>query len=305
MPSALQLAVQRIPPGAWAVGVSGGADSVALLHLAASRADLRLVVAHLNHQARGADSEADAAFVQALCRRLDLPCMLATRSQIEPRLPRRPANRSALYRACRRQFFMEVVQQNDLAGVLLAHHADDQAETVFHRLLRGSGALNLGGMAADTHLGGLRIVRPLLDVRRKVLRDYLVQLDQPWREDTSNASDAYARNRHRRLLDHHPALTECLLSLAGVLAELRQWVEAHAPELPEVVPLAMLHDWPDVLAGAALKRWLIRAGAPPGAVERAVVQRLLMMANDAAAPARQHFPGGIAVRRRRGMLSTE
>jgi tRNA(Ile)-lysidine synthetase-like protein len=291
----LQDAVSRVPAGRWAVGVSGGADSVALLRVLAARGDLTLVVAHLNHQTRGVESDADEAFVVALCRALGLACQVARREEIEPRLVDPPANRSALYRVCRRRHFEIVVERHDLCGVILAHHADDQAETVLHRLLRGSGWSNLGGMGRDSRIGAMRVLRPLLEVGREQLRAWLRSIGQGWREDASNASAAYARNRHRRALARHPALAPALLEMAEAMSGLRAWSRGHSGQFDGPIRLAELARWPAILQGESLKRWLLAAGAPPQSLERAVIDRLRRMAADAATPARQQFPGRLSI----------
>src|SRR6185437_3878431 len=170
---ALTSAIATLPPGAWAVGVSGGADSVALLLLLCAREDLSLHVVHLDHQTRGDDSTGDARFVRELAERLHLRCTVALRSDVEATMSDLPGNTSSRYRAARIALFRKVVEEEDLAGVILAHHADDQAETVLHRLLRGSGPTGLAAMERATNIGGLRIVRPLLSVARETLRAFL------------------------------------------------------------------------------------------------------------------------------------
>src|SRR5438445_474032 len=126
-------------------------------------------VVDLNHELRGEESEGDANFVRQLAEKLAVPMTMARRSEIEPGLAKRPANQSALYRAIRLAFFRKVVAEHQLHGVLLAHHADDQAETVLHRLLRGSGAAGLGGMARGARQGLLSVFRPLLGNGREEL----------------------------------------------------------------------------------------------------------------------------------------
>ena len=88
--------------------------------------------------------------------------------------------------------FRSIVKREKLSGVILAHHADDQAETVLSRLLRGSGYTGLAGMLPRASVCGLMILRPLLDVRREMLRKYLRSIGEAWREDLSNRSPQYA-----------------------------------------------------------------------------------------------------------------
>src|SRR5437867_3094753 len=106
---ALQSAVAQVPGGGWAVGVSGGADSVALLALLRQRADLRLHIVHLDHETRDGGSADDARFVAELAAQWSLPCVIARRGEIEAQLPRLPANRAARFRAARMALFLREV----------------------------------------------------------------------------------------------------------------------------------------------------------------------------------------------------
>ena len=294
--------IAAIPPGPWAVGVSGGADSVALLALCRARPDLALHVVHLNHELRGQESDEDALFVAQLARQWGLVSTIARRSEIEPAVASPPANPSSLWRELRLALFRRVVAQHQLQGALLGHHADDQAETVLQRLLRGSGPRGLVGMRPRTTLGGLPVLRPLLHVRAADLRAFLRAIAQPWREDSSNASDDYARNRLRVTLREHPRLTDDLLALSRACERWSAWLSAAAPELPAAFELEAVRRLPAALAGESLRRWLIARGAPAGEVDEKAVARLLEMAQDAAAPARQMFSGGVLVRRRQGVI---
>ncbi len=181
----------EVPPGRWAVAVSGGADSVALLLLLHDRRELFLHVVHLDHQTRGQASADDARFVFDLATRLSLSATIARRDEIEPNMSSLPKNPSARYRAVRIELFRRVVDAENLLGVILAHQADDQAETIFLRLLRGSGPAGLAGMSPRRQIGGLTILRPLLETRRSDLREFLAARPQEWREDASNQSDRY------------------------------------------------------------------------------------------------------------------
>ena len=303
--SVLECAIRTVPPGGWAIGVSGGADSVALLLLLGTRPDLSLHVAHLDHQTRGQASAQDAAFVEELARRLGLPCTMRVRSEIEVRIRSLPSNVSARYRAARLEFFRQVVAAERLQGVLLGHHADDQAETVLHRLLRGSGPSGLAGMSPRTCIDGLVILRPLLAVRRSQLRSYLDEFGQDWREDASNESSQYLRNRLRKWLAAEPALHGTLLALSESCRSLRHWLGRAAPVLPETFTTELLHRLPDILAHESARRWLIARGAPASELSEQVLGRLIALATDAATPPRQQFPGGMHVRRRGGVIFSE
>jgi tRNA(Ile)-lysidine synthase len=301
--SILAHAIDQVPAGPWAVAVSGGADSVALFRLLLGRPDLSLHVVHLDHQTRGEASTADAEFVQQLAAEHRVPCTVALRNEIEPQLEDLPKNPSARYRAARMELFRQVVSQSNLNGVILAHHADDQAETVLHRLIRGSGPAGLAGMLPQTRIDGLFILRLLLAVRRKDLRKYLSDIGQSWREDASNESDHYLRNRLRRWLGREPGLHESLLTLGNSCRKLREWSRREAPVLEESFAVGKLSQLPDVLACESARRWLVARGAPAGELSEAVLDRLVQMAQDAASAPRTQFPGSLLVRRRRGIIS--
>lgn len=306
---AAAVSADRVPAGAWAVGVSGGADSAALLHLlVSSRQDLKLVVVHLNHELRGTESDQDERFVRELATSLKLPIESSRASDVKsnflPDLPL-PANPSARYRRLRLILFANIVREYRLDGVILAHHADDQAETVFHRLLRGSRYAGLCGMSPDASVRGVRVLRPLLNIRSSWLRDYLRDGRLTWREDSSNRSDKYLRNRIRGLLRQREDLHEPLIDLAGRCRALRNWVRESAPRLDDEFPARQLADLPELLARESAARWLRSRGISSDESSPAVVRRLLTMCDDAASPPRVQFPGGITVRRRAGRISAE
>ncbi len=304
---ALRKSMAAIPlrPGAgrWAVGVSGGADSVALLLLLAGEPELSLHVVHLDHQTRDGESALDARFVVNLAKKLGVPCTVALRSEVESTLPSLLKNVSSRYRAARLALFRQVVETNGLSGVMLAHHADDQAETVLLRIMRGAGPANLSGMRVDSTVHGLRIYRPLLNIPSTTLREFLQQQQQPWREDASNQSDQYQRNRLRKWLREHSHIVQSLFQVEAASRSLRGWLDETAPTLGDEFAAAVLRDLPPPLARHAAARWLISHGSPAREINAKVTDRLIAMATDAASPARQDFPGGLRVRRKAGWIN--
>lgn len=207
------------------VGVSGGADSVALalglVRLAPADAVRRLMIAHADHGLR-ADSAADHDFVAALAERLGVRF-------VGRRLPVAAAvGRDGLEGRARRlryDFLAEAAHEIGARHVLVAHTADDQAETILHRLLRGTGIAGLAGMRRSRRLAdGVALLRPLLHVSRASVRAFLVAVGQEWREDATNADPARARNflRHEILprceAGPYPAATEAIVRLGGQAA---------------------------------------------------------------------------------------
>ncbi|WP_243689383.1 tRNA lysidine(34) synthetase TilS [Geotalea toluenoxydans] len=180
------------------VAVSGGADSVALLDVLASlrSSKLRLIVAHLNHCLRGSESDADEAFVRKLAGKYGV-CFVTKAVDVlalsrESKMSLEEAGRVARYR-----FFKELAINCKARSVAVAHHADDQAETVLMRLIRGAGGSGLRAMTSTT--AGL-IIRPLLSVTRREIESYLDKKGLGYRTDSSNADLNFLRNRIRHEL---------------------------------------------------------------------------------------------------------
>ena len=205
-------------PAGVVAGLSGGADSVALLHALAAIPGLRLVAAHLDHGLRPG-SAADAAFCRALCRRLGVRLRVG-RADVRARAARDGAGIEAAARDERRAFLETVRGAEGARWIALAHTGDDQAETVLLRLLRGSGSAGLGAMRARAG----RVLRPLLGVTRADVVDHLAAHGLDWREDPTNADPKILRNRVRHELipyleaRFNPALREALARTASVLA---------------------------------------------------------------------------------------
>jgi tRNA(Ile)-lysidine synthase len=187
------------------VAVSGGPDSVALLRLLVElREDLELhlEVAHLQHGIRGAEGEGDAEFVAELAKKLDLPSHLKTIDVPRIKVKAGKGNLEALARAERYRFFAQLIRDRSLDKVATAHTQDDQAETVLMWFLRGSGMTGIGGMAPLQCMnfpwngapGDITVVRPLLEVAKAEILEYLTRKSQPYRLDRTNQDTALLRN---------------------------------------------------------------------------------------------------------------
>lgn len=202
------------------VAHSGGADSTALLDLLSRLHgyNLHLVVAHLNHCLRGAESDADEEFCRLLAARYSIPFEVR-RVDVRNMAAEFRLNLEDAGRRARIEFLDEVSMKYGAAAVLLAHHADDQAETVLMRLLRGSGMTGLSGMA---YINARGYVRPLLDITRDDIELYLRARGVEWREDASNSDTAYLRNRIRhqllpQLAEYNPDIRATLAATASII----------------------------------------------------------------------------------------
>lgn len=251
------------------VAVSGGADSVCLLHVLlelAPRWALRLRVLHLNHRLRGEESDRDEEFVREMAEQLGLESDVEN-ADVPGLHVRHGGNLEQLARQVRMDFFLRRIREGAVDRVAVGHTLSDQAETVLFRILRGCGLRGLGGIWPVTPEG---IVRPLIETDRLAVEAYLRERGIRWREDSSNRDLRFARNRIRQELlprlsrEWNPALTEAL----GRLAELAREEEQHGEQ--EAFELAQeLVRWE---GGAAL----IRA-RDLASLERPAARRLLRL----------------------------
>jgi tRNA(Ile)-lysidine synthase len=232
---------------AMVVAVSGGPDSVALLRalkmLRRKNPSEPLVIAHLNHQLRGAESDADENFVRELVQRLQTEGFagLTFRSEcVDVAAQARSSgdNLENVARKLRYDWLARVAQEAGSRWVATGHTADDQAETVLHRLLRGTGLRGLSGIPARRELAPeVEVIRPLLRVRRSEVLDYLAKEGQSYRQDSTNLNVKLTRNRIRHELlpllveNYNPNIADILCRLAGQATEVLRIEEAQARSL--------------------------------------------------------------------------
>jgi len=222
------------------VGVSGGLDSVGLLSALQELAGeperaYRLIVAHLNHRLR-TDADSDERFVAELAERRQLAIHIGRRDVAEQAgaegLSIETAARKARY-----EFLLAAALDHEARCVATGHHADDNAETVLHRIVRGTHLRGLAGIPIEREIGsGVRLVRPLLSVRREEIRAYAERRGLAWRDDKTNADTSFTRNfiRHEvlRMLRQHvnPRVDEALLRLADSAGQVEEYLAAAGDE---------------------------------------------------------------------------
>ncbi|MBI2830641.1 MAG: tRNA lysidine(34) synthetase TilS [Chloroflexi bacterium] len=224
------------------VAVSGGPDSVCLLHILADlqkELDITLHVAHLDHQLRGAESEADARYVSGLADRLGIPATLERRDVRNYRAKRRLSLEEAA-REVRYTFFAEVAESIGADSVAVGHTTDDQVETILMHLVRGTGTRGLRGLQprSQWRLEGksITIVRPLLEVTREETAAYCQQRGLTPRVDSSNLSLSLLRNRIRRelvplLKKYNPQVSQALLRTASIASDDLAFIEEEVGRL--------------------------------------------------------------------------
>jgi len=255
------------------IALSGGADSVALLHLflaAAPHLGLTLAAAHLDHAIR-MESNRDALFVRDLCERAGVP-LLCERQDIPALAKKLRSGLEETGREARRRFLADCAARLNCDHIAFGHHRDDQAETVLHHLLRGSG---ISGLAAMRPSSG-RLIRPLLAFSRAQLRDYLASRGENFREDESNSDPTFTRNRIRHailpeLALLNPRVDVALATLAHCADREEDYWEHEVDRLDReisqpygtgwAIPVAALNDLHPALRYRLLRHYLNRLAA--------------------------------------------
>ena len=187
------------------LAVSGGADSVAMAHALVrlrqqGAMDCNFVIGHINHRLRGAESDADEAFVDQLGESLGLP-VVSQRMDINKYAAEQKLSIETAGRVVRLQSLVRMAIDNGCSAVATAHHKDDLAETMIHRFMRGTGFRGLCGIWAESEVYGAKFIRPMLGLRRADIIQYSKDTSIQWREDASNRNINFTRNkiRHRLL----------------------------------------------------------------------------------------------------------
>jgi tRNA(Ile)-lysidine synthase len=297
------------------IGVSGGRDSVALLHWLVECGYSKLIVCHLNHRLRGRSSRADAIFVQKLAAKYAVDLALGA-IDVRALAVRTKQSIETAARDARYKFFAQVAKRRRCRTIFLGHHADDLVETFLINLFRGAGP---GGLSAMRGVSvrkidnvKLQIVRPLLGVSREQIDDYVREHRLKFREDASNKNLAPLRNRirHRIIPEIEKQLGRnvrgTIRRAATIAAEEENFFEALLPDkLSKLTALAVkpLRAMPIAVQRRMLHEWLRARDVPDlsfDLIER--VRALLDLSNRAA---KTNLPQDRHVRRRAGQIFIE
>jgi tRNA(Ile)-lysidine synthase len=317
------------------VGVSGGADSTALLLaldelIKSGKVDLKLVVAHLDHGLRK-DSRADARWVKQLVQALgrDIDVVIGKVDLTKPRKTSGDASGGNLEQAARKaryDFMRKTAKKNNANLVLTAHTLDDQAETILMRLIRGSAAEGLSSIAPVRSLttkSDIRLIRPLVSwARRSDTENYCVRRKIEFRVDEMNDDETFSRVRVRKQLlplmkSFNPRIVEALNRTAALLSEDTEALSEAAARLLEAaahssgqtnetkVPslsVSVLSQAPAALRRRALREWILRARGNLRRVEMVHLLAVEGLLGGERGGRVAELPGGMKVIRRRGRL---
>lgn len=316
------------------VAVSGGPDSVALLRALLAAADTgRIVIGHFNHRLRGDESDADERFVDDLAAQWKVPCEIG-HAQVDLGAGEGDGMEAAA-RDERYAFLQSAAERHGARYLVTAHTADDQVETVLHRVLRGTGIAGLGGIPRLRQLSAATtVIRPLLGVRRSEVLAYLGDLRQSFRTDSSNTGRDFTRNRIRNDLlprleqEYNPRVAEAILRLSRLATEVQGTLDDRAEELADravvlgsssgfappagsalTIDCRQLADQPSVIIREMLVKLWRRRTWPEQAMSLAHWDRLAQLGGDrergpaqSETAAKQMFPGGIVAERQGAYL---
>jgi tRNA(Ile)-lysidine synthase len=312
------------PEARYLVGVSGGRDSVALLHWLVNLGYEKLIVCHLNHQLRGRMSDSDARFVQKLVERCRRSARPTTRTadldfelgavNVRALAAKKKISIETAAREGRYKFFAETARRRKCKTIFLAHHADDLVETFLINLFRGAGAAGLSGMREISTRRiddvDLTIVRPFLGVWRKKIDIYVREHRIKFREDASNKNLNPLRNRIRhRIIPYLEKILgrnirPAIWRAAAIAGEEEDWIEKHLPDSTDAqFSVARLRALPVALQRRAILKWL-RAQKISG-ISFDVIERVRSLLDPTARVAKINLAHDRHARRRSGRIFVE
>ena len=334
--------IRNFPPDArYLIGVSGGRDSVVLLHWLINLGYKKLIVCHLNHQLRGRPSDADARFVEKLVatsnkkvvgQALRLPgqqkgkrsaCPTTGMSHIEFKLgkanvralaKRKKISIETAAREARYAFFAKAAKRHRCHTIFLAHHADDLVETFLLNLTRGAGLTGLAGMrdVSSRQIDGvdLTILRPLLSVWRSDIDKYVGEYRLRFREDATNKNLAATRNRIRnRVIPYLEKILgrnirQNIWRTATIAAEEEKWLDNEVPDSTNAdLAVPKIRALPVALQRRAIMKWLRTQNVSEVGFD--VIERARSLLDEDAHIAKVNLPRDRHVRRRAGRIFVE
>jgi len=293
--------------------VSGGRDSVALLHWLVESGYKRLVACHLNHQLRGTSSDRDARFVEKFVESYDVDLEMGL-ANVKTLATKQKMSIEAAAREARYKFFAQIAKQRRAQTIFLGHHADDLVETFFINLFRGSGASGLGAMREVSKRRindvDLTIVRPFLGIWRREIDEFIAQRRLKFREDESNKDVAALRNRIRHRIIPYLEKTlgrnirQNIFRAAMIVAEEEDWIEDHLPNASDAdLAVAELRELPVALQRREILKWLRAQRITDVGFD--VVENVRSLLGHDAGIAKVNLPRNRHVRRRAGKIFIE
>jgi tRNA(Ile)-lysidine synthase len=295
------------------IGVSGGRDSVSLLHWLVDLGYRKLIVCHLNHQLRGRSSQADARFVEKLAAKYQTNFEIGS-ANVRALGKKKKMSIETAAREARYAFFAQVAKRRRCHSIFLAHHADDLVETFLSNLIRGAGLTGLSAMRQVTMRRvndvELTIVRPLLSSWRKEIDSYVREHRLKFREDASNKILAPLRNRIRHRVIPYLEKTlgrnirQNIWRTAMIAAEEEKWIEGKLSDsIDALLSVPKIRALPIALQRRTILKWLRAQNISEVGFE--LIERVRSLANRDARIAKVNLPRDRHARRRAGRIFVE
>ena len=301
------------PNRRYLIGVSGGRDSIALLHWLINLDYKKLIVCHLNHQLRARSSDADARFVEKLAKKYQVDFELGA-ANVRVLAKKKRMSIETAAREARYSFFAKAAKRHRCHTMFLAHHADDLVETFLLNLIRGAGPTGLAGMreVSSRHFDGvdLTIVRPLLSVWRTDIDKYVRGYHLKFREDATNKSLAATRNRIRNCIIPYLEkilgrnIRQNIWRTAMIAADEEKWIDNEAPDFTNAhLSVPGLRALPVALQRRAIMKWLRTQNISEIGFD--VIERVRSLADREVTIAKVNLPRDRHARRRAGRIFLE
>jgi tRNA(Ile)-lysidine synthase len=299
--------------GRYLIGVSGGRDSVALLHWLVNLGYKKLIICHLNHQLRGRSSLADARFVEKIALKYHAEFELES-ANVRALATKQKMSIETAAREARYKFFGETARRRKCETIFLGHHADDLVETFLINLFRGAGTTGLSGMRELSTRRiedvDLTVARPLLGAWRKEIDSYLREHRIKFREDASNTNLDPLRNRIRHRIVPYLQKTlgrnirPAIWRAAAIASEEEDWIDGQLPNSSDIeLSVAKLRALPVALQRRAIFKWLRAQNISEVGFD--VIERIRSVLEPAARVAKVNLAQDRHVRRRAGRIFIE
>jgi tRNA(Ile)-lysidine synthase len=306
--------IRNFPPDArYLIGVSGGRDSIALLHWLIDLGYKKLIVCHLNHQLRGRSSDADARFVEELAAKYRVDFELGA-ANVRVLAKKKKMSMETAAREARYSFFAKAAKRHGCRTIFLAHHADDLVETFFINLFRGAGSAGLVAIRESSTRRiddiELTIVRPFLPVWRKEIDSYVREHRLRFREDASNKNLDPLRNRLRhRVIPYLEKvlgrnIRPTIWRAAAIAVEEENWIDAQLPDSSDAeLSVPQLRALSVALQRRTILKWLRAKDISEVGFD--VIEHVRSLADRDAAVAKVNLPRDRHARRRAGRIFIE
>ena len=306
--------LRKFPPRCrYLIGVSGGRDSVSLLHWLVELGYRKLIVCHLNHRLRGRSSDADARFVERLAAKYQIDFEIGS-ANIRALGKKKKMSIETAAREARYTFFAETARRRKCRTIFVAHHADDLAETFLINLFRGAGNAGLSAMReiSTRRIDGidLTIARPFLCVWRKEIDDYVDEHRLRFREDATNKNLTPLRNRIRHRIVPYlektvgRSIRQNIWRTAIIAADEEKWIESELPDSTHAdLSVVKLRALPIALQRRALLKWLRAQNVSDVGFD--AIERVRSLADRDVRIAKVNLPENRHARRRAGKIFIE